>query len=56
MYPDKRKFEQIIKRAGLQFKVISYQSSANKYVTTVKSDTGDVLSLRGDDLGGGTVE
>lgn len=50
-YPDKQKFKELLKQAGLRYDVLSYQASADKYTAKLSSGSGSIFSLKVDDYG-----
>ncbi|RDH85922.1 MAG: hypothetical protein DIZ80_00145 [endosymbiont of Galathealinum brachiosum] len=50
-YPDKQKFKELLKQAGLRYEVISYQVSADKYTARLNSGSGGGFSLKVDEYG-----
>ena len=50
-YPDKKKFNELLKRYGLRYKVLYYQASANKYNVKLRSVSGDSFVLSVDEYG-----
>jgi len=50
-YPDKKNFNALLKRYHLRYKVLSYQTSKNKYSAKLQASAGDVLKVSIDNNG-----
>jgi len=55
-YPDKNKFKELLKHAGLKYDVLSYQAIADKYTAKLSSGSGAVFSLKVNQYGRLEVE